>query len=161
MPQSHAIISCARSWIGTRFHHQGRLKKTASHKGGVDCLGLLIGIANEMQIIGRNGLPLSLADETHYSHQPDNIRLRKCLAEVLSEVPKSCMAHGDVILLCIDNVPQHLAIVSDYPPLSSPPLAGGEEGGLGIIHAYAPAKAVVEHGLDDWWIERIETVFRV
>ena len=35
-----AIVTCARSWIGTRFHHQGRLKKTQSHKGGVDCLGL-------------------------------------------------------------------------------------------------------------------------
>jgi hypothetical protein len=36
MHDSHPIVACARSWIGTRFHHQGRLKKADGHKGGVD-----------------------------------------------------------------------------------------------------------------------------
>ncbi len=39
------IAAASRSWIGTAFHHQGRTKKTTGHKGGVDCLGLLVGVA--------------------------------------------------------------------------------------------------------------------
>ena len=149
MSHPNAIIVCARSWIGTRFHHQGRLKKTSAHKGGVDCLGLLVGVADELSLTGRDSLPLVQADETHYSHQPDNIRLRKRLSELLTGVPKSCMSYGDIVLLNVDDQPQHLGIISDF------------QDGFGIIHAYAPAKAVVEHTLDGWWIERIEAVFRV
>ena len=146
---THPIVACARGFIGTRFHHQGRVRKTAAHKGGVDCLGLLIGVAEELQLRGKDGALLAFADQHDYSHQPDTKRLRQQLEEHLSPVEMPALAAGDVVLLRVDDSPQHLAIVSD------------DKAGLGIIHAYAPAKAVVEHGLDDWWKERIEAVFRV
>ena len=146
---THPIVACARGWIGTRFHHQGRIKKTADHKGGVDCLGLLVGVASELHINGKDGLPLALADEANYSHQPDTQRLRTQLETLLYPVEIYAIAAGDVVLLRVDDSPQHLGIISDGAP------------GLGLIHSYAPARAVVEHGFDDWWQQRIEAAFRI
>jgi cell wall-associated NlpC family hydrolase len=137
------IVSSARGFIGTRFHHQGRLKKTDRHKGGIDCLGLLIGIAKELN------LPFTGYDETSYSHYPDTNRLRNKLADALQEIPAEDMQAGDILLLNIDGNPQHLAIVSE---LNNEPA---------VIHAYASARSVVEHVLDDYWKQRIETVFRI
>lgn len=137
------IITAARGFLGTRFHHQGRLKKTDNHKGGIDCLGLLIGIAQELK------LPFTQYDETDYSHYPDVHKLRQKLSCAMQEISKENIQAGDIILLNIDGNPQHLAIVSEI------------SGQLAIIHAYAPARSVVEHLLDDWWRQRIVTVFRV
>lgn len=142
---SHPIVACARGWLGTRFHHQGRIRKTGQHKGGVDCLGLLVGVAAEMDLRGADGRALALADRVDYPHRPDSAQLRKRLAEVLVEIPCGGIAEGDVVLLRVDDSPQHLAIITD----------------LGMIHAYAPARAVVEHELDGWWRARMEAAFRV
>jgi hypothetical protein len=142
------IVACARSWLGTRFHHQGRLKKTDKHRGGVDCLGLLAGIASELQLIRAGGECLASLDEIDYSHSPDVARLKGRLSEILVSVDQKEMKPGDILLLRIDNNPQHLAIVSD------------RQDGYGIIHAYAPARAVVEHVLDSWWCARIDAIFR-
>lgn len=146
---THPIVACARGWIGTRFHHQGRVKKTHAHKGGVDCLGLLVGVAAELHLCGRDGLPLMLADECHYSHSPDTRYLRRRLADLLLDIPVSQANAGDVLLLSVDGNPQHLAITSELGNMQ------------GLIHAYAPARAVIEHHLDTWWMERIEAVFRI
>ena len=143
------IVACARSWIGTRFHHQGRVKKTDIHKGGVDCLGLLVGVARELDLVGNNGVSFADADEIDYSHQPNTKRMYSVLSQLLTLVTIANMRNGDVVLLRIDDSPQHLGIISNF----------GD--GLGLIHAYAPAKAVVEHMLDAWWRERIEAVFRI
>ena len=142
------IVACARGWLGTRFHHQGRLKKTDNHKGGVDCLGLLVGIARELQLTHASGQPLFMFDETDYSHSPDAIKLKDRLAQILCAVPVQSIEPGDILLLRIDGNPQHLAIASD------------RQEGLGLIHSYAPARAVVEHDLDEWWHKRIESAFR-
>lgn len=137
------IVATARSWLGTRFHHQGRLKKSENNKGGVDCLGLLIGVSVELN------LPFTEEDETNYSHSPDTKKLREKLAHSLQGISISEINSGDILLLNIDGQAQHLAIVSDMAD------------GLGIIHAYAPARAVVEHPLDTWWREKIVVAFRV
>lgn len=137
------IVACARGFIGTRFHHQGRLKKSDTHKGGIDCLGLLIGVADELN------LPFSKHDETSYSHYPDTERLRANLANVTQEISAENIQAGDILLLSINDNPQHLAIVSEI------------SGEIAIIHAYAPARGVVEHVLDSWWRERIFAAFRV
>lgn len=145
----HAIVAAARGWLGTRFHHQGRLKKSGNHKGGVDCLGLLVGIASELNLRDSSGKPLTLYDETSYPHHPDSTRLTKKLSEILLPIPQAQMQSGDVLLLDIQGSPQHLAIVNI------------EHEKRHIIHAYAPAKAVVEHELDAWWQSRIVCVFRI
>lgn len=137
------MLAVARSWKGTRFAHQGRVKAHGTHKGGVDCLGLLVGVAQEL------GLPHAQADECDYGHIPDAVRLYARLCQLMQEKPQDTLAPGDVVLLKLDGNPQHLALVSDY----------GQE--LGIIHAYAPARAVVEHRLDDGWRAAIHAVFRL
>lgn len=143
------VVAHARGWIGTRFHHQGRLKKTDTHRGGVDCLGLLIGVVNELDLRLPDGSKFSDKDEAFYSHYPDTQHLREVLAEVMQEIPIEGIEMGDVALLSVDNNPQHLAIISDAAV------------GLGMIHAYAPARAVVEHGFDEWWRKRTVTAFRI
>jgi hypothetical protein len=81
------IVACARGWLGTRFHHQGRVKKTATHAGGVDCLGLLIGIASELNLKGKDNLPLYLADKTSYPHYPDVKPLMEALKGDEEQLP--------------------------------------------------------------------------
>lgn len=142
------IVDAARGWIGTRFHHQGRVKRCDAHRGGVDCLGLLIGVAGELHLT-LDGKPFASFDDTTYSHYPDTEHLKSQLLKVLCPTDNKDLLPGDVVLLNVDSRPQHLAIVSTCHE------------GLGIIHAYAPARSVVEHHLDDWWLERIVSVFRI
>lgn len=144
-----AVVAAARGWLGTRFHHQGRLKKTAAHRGGVDCLGLLIGMAEELDLRLADGTPAARLDRTDYGHYPDTEALRAQLLKALSPIPAGGIVPGNILLLRIDGFPQHLAVVS------------GLKGGLGVIHAYAPARAVVEHVLDDSWRQRIAAAYRL
>lgn len=148
MNDGERIVAAARGWLGTRFHHQGRLKKTNMHAGGVDCLGLLVGVATELDLCDRHGIKLAALDKVDYSHQPDTQRLRQALSTALYKVETGVMQAGDVALMQIDGRAQHLAIISE--------LAGARS----MIHAYAPARAVVEHGLNQDWLDRIEAVFR-
>ncbi len=143
------VVARARGWLGTRFHHQGRLKKSGGQRGGVDCLGLLVGVAAELELNDRHGRPFGAADVRDYCHLPNTQKLRDTLLTVLDEVPVDDVAPGDVLLMDVDGRAQHLGIVTDWC------------GGLGIIHAYAPARAVVEHALDGWWRGRVVLALRV
>lgn len=139
------IVTAARSWLGTRFHHQGRLKKTSEHKGGVDCLGLLVGIAKELDLKTRDHIPLTAFDRINYSDYPDAEQLSATLSSVLYPITIDTVAASNILLFNIDNNPQHLAIASDL------------DNGLGIIHAYAPARMVVEHSLDSYWRSKYDS----
>ncbi len=125
------IVNIARGWIGTKFHHQGRKKNI-----GVDCIGLVVGVAKEMGI--------SVADRTNYGRQPHNGELEKALLEYLTPCE---LRVGVVALFKISKEPQHVGIITDY------------KNGFGIIHAYAQARKVVEHNLDSWWQERLTDCF--
>jgi cell wall-associated NlpC family hydrolase len=150
-PTPEQIVACARSWLGTRFAHQGRLKRTQTHQGGVDCLGLLVGVARELDIHGKDGLPLAQLDETDYAHYPDTVHLRWQLSRAMQEFPVDQIQPGDVVLMSIDGHPQHLGIIAK-------PYTGM---GYTLIHAYAPARKVVEHALDDYWQSKVIAVYRV
>ncbi len=150
---SARVIACARTWIGTRFHHQGRLKRNQQHAGGVDCLGLLIGVARELNLLDRQGRPIADADELAYPHYPDGIKLLNTLRHYMTEIPLSALAPGCIALFRMDAMPQHLGIISDY--------MGSDKPELGLIHAYAQARKVVEHRLDEYWREKIVVVFKL
>lgn len=47
-PQRAAVVAAARSWLGTPYHHQGRVKGA-----GVDCAMLLAEVYCEAGLIGR------------------------------------------------------------------------------------------------------------
>ena len=121
------IVKVARTWLGTKFHHQGR-KKGA----GVDCIGLVVGVAQE--------LGLQVEDKTDYGREPNNFELQNGLEKQLR---KCELKIGAVALFKIDKEPQHVGIISDY----------GD--GFGLIHAYAQSRKVVEHNLDELWRGRL------
>jgi NlpC/P60 family putative phage cell wall peptidase len=137
------IVRQARTWLRTPFHHQARLKGK-----GCDCLGLIVGVVDELGLKDRNGKLLASYDEITYPTEPDGAYLTQRLTELLEEVPIAEAQPGDLALFKVRDNPQHLAILTDY------------EGALGMIHCFAPARAVVEHRLDDDWKQRISKVFR-
>lgn len=143
MIQPEDIIAQARTWLGTPYHHQARLKGV-----GCDCLGLVVGVADELALTHKDGSLLSSFDQTNYSHQPDGTYLLQMMASVLDEVPKEDARPGDVAVFDIEGNPQHVAILTEYIE------------GLGMIHCYAPSRKVVEHRLDQKWQNKLVKVFR-
>ena len=144
------IAEQARSWLGTRWHHQGRLKKSTRDKGGVDCIGLVIGVMRELEMYDAKGEKL-LADydRKDYSALPDGHRLRADIEVHFRQIDTRDMRPGDLLLLRFQENPQHVGFVTDYV-----------HGGLGIIHCHARAKKVVEHDLSDKWRKLIVAAYR-
>lgn len=134
MTPREQIIRAARCWLGTPFHHQGRLKGV-----GVDCAGVIVEVARELQI--------GDVDMQGYGHRPDSRELERLCHEHMTPIPFDEAQPGDVLLIMIDNAPQHLAFLT------------GLHGGWGMLHAYAPARRVVEHGIDQEWTDRIVAAF--
>lgn len=120
------IVEEARTWIGTPFRHQGRIKTV-----GVDCLGLLVGVAAELE------LGLERLDELGYGHFPDSDYLQNKLTEAMEVIDEPTI--GGIGLFEIDGRAQHLGIFGECT----------------LIHAYAPMRKVVEHGFTDEWKERL------
>lgn len=137
------IVVQARAWLGTPFHHQARLKGK-----GCDCLGLIVGVVDELGLKDTHGRLLSSYDEITYPKEPDGTYLIEKLTDILIEVPIADARAGDLALFKVRENPQHLAILTDY------------EGGLGMIHSFAPSRRVVEHRLDDDWKSRLLKVYR-
>ncbi len=146
---SSQIVVQARTWLGTRYHHQGRLKKSAAGPGGVDCIGLIVGVADELALQDGTGNPLSQADETDYSMYPERGRLVRCIEKHLRPIPLDRMTEGDVLLFRTFNDPQHVGLLTYYPT-----------GGLGIIHCNTSAGRVVEQPLSDTWRRMLTHAYR-
>jgi cell wall-associated NlpC family hydrolase len=129
------VVECAREYLGTRWHHQGRVKGV-----GVDCAGLLICVARE----------LGLADvHVHnYSPHPDGTLEMVCAEHMQQINPREALP-GDVLAFTFVNLPQHLGIVAS------------QAGVLTIIHSYAEAKKVVENSIDPVWRPLIRGAYRI
>jgi NlpC/P60 family putative phage cell wall peptidase len=126
MPTKTEIVAEAKTWIGTPFKHQGRVKGL-----GVDCVGLIIGIAH--------AFTLTDFDYTAYSRTPDGITMQRLLNQHLQAIPIHTAMAGDILLMRFDAQPQHVGILSEY----------------GIIHAYAQVRRCIEHRLDAVWRARV------
>jgi cell wall-associated NlpC family hydrolase len=117
-----AVIATARSYIGTKYHSNGKLKGV-----GVDCATLLALVFTEAGVKA----PIDVA---HYSDQwhlhSDDPLYEKAIADnggkEVSE-PKP----ADIILYFQGKQFAHGAIVTELSPLR-------------IVHAYAPSRCVVE-----------------
>ena len=143
------VVKQARTWIGTKYHHQGRLKKSVNCSGGVDCIGLVIGVADELNICDASGSPLSKHDKTNYSMHPEGEKLAFSIGAHLSSVEPAKMRVGDVLLFKFWKDPQHVGILSEYPT-----------GGFGLIHCNATSGSVVEQPLSDTWKRMITNIYR-
>ncbi len=126
------VVRTARTWLGTPYHHQGRLKGV-----GVDCAGLLIGVAHE--------LGLSDFDVAGYAPRPDGDSLRRLCDEHMQPIALDTARPGDVLLFRFDAHPGHLGILTAANQL---------------IHAYLPRRQVVEHGLDAAWWRQVAAQYR-
>lgn len=139
------MVTEARKFLGVRFEHQGR---DPGH--GLDCLGLLLIVAERAGLEFDGLTPMAL-DRRDYRLRPDAAQLELQLRRLLNPIEPSRAALGDVVLLSIDGSPQHLALLSDYPL----------PGELGMIHAYAVARKVVEHRYDAHWRKATHAAFEL
>ncbi len=131
MPDRQDIIDCARTYLGTRFQHQARLKSVA-----VDCIGLIVGVGLEL------GFPL--ADHTQYGRVPNGRDLMRRLREQFDEIPIDNGQPGDIAVFKIKVHPQHVGILTP----------------VGIIHTNAMVGKVVEHSIDEELRGNIVSMFR-
>ena len=141
---SKKIAHQARTWLGTPFHHQGRVKNVGS-----DCIGLILGVTQELGMTSTCGVPFMAFDVQGYSMEPNGKKLQFTLDKHLDCIPFEEIAVGDVLLFNVVKEPQHVGIVTNHPTE-----------GLGLIHAYSPAGKVVEHGLTEKWKRRIIGAYR-
>lgn len=131
------IVAEARSWIDTPFVHQGRRKAI-----GVDCVGVIIGVANALRI--------SSFDTADYSASPNPETMGARLRENLDEIPFREVLPGDILWFRVTYAPQHLGIVSEVAPE------------LCMVHAYSrqPVTKCIEQPLGKMWTARIRGCFR-
>lgn len=135
------IITEARSWVGTRFKHQGRVKKSGNSKGGCDCIGLIVGVGRNLNI-KCNDQPIEFFDNLSYSKFPDGQGLKRVLDLCLIPIDVESAKPADILLMRISKEPQHVAFI-------------GDKNGRSLIHSYIQARGVVEHSLDEYWQQKI------
>ena len=130
MIAAHEVIEQARAWVGVRFLHQGRTRN------GADCLGSIAGIMAELgSMAPMNFLPLN------YGRDPGP-RLIQTLEEITREIPL-----------------QPAAFVLVKFPHAKHASHGAIYTGENLIHCFAGAGKVVEHGYRDPWVKRTVSVW--
>lgn len=152
------VVARARFYLGRPFRHQGRARD-------LDCIGLILAVAEDLALKDISGVPIRRQDYTNYGPQPlDGFIQTECerrLHEEPSEVTRAAIAEkrippatlrrkirsADVLTICLPHIPCHIGIVSDL---------GAE---LALIHAHSSTEKVSEHHLDDAWLRRIAGVF--
>lgn len=125
------LAAQARTWLGTPFHHQGRLKGI-----GADCVGLIVGVADE--------LGLNPPDVTNYSRRPQGNLLVEMIEKRAEKINPADARTGDILVFKIYKEPQHAAIKTEY----------------GIIHS-CQGVGVVETSLEGDWASRLVAAYRI
>ena len=116
------VLSEARSWIGTPYHHQARLK---GH--GVDCAQLVIGVGQNLGLI-----PSYPNRYMNYGRIPRPDFMRARLIEFMDQISFEESKPGDILWMgWRKGLPMHLGIITDH-------------NGRGIIHSFFQAGKVVE-----------------
>ncbi len=134
------IVSHAREWIGTPYHHQASVKHV-----GCDCLGLLRGVYREVYDLDHDPekMPPYSPDWAESGTGREDMlgAARRHLKEIDGE-PQP----GDLVIFRFrpESVAKHCAIMS-------------YEGKM--IHAHS-GNAVIEVAMVPWWRRKIAGVFR-
>lgn len=133
------IIKIAKTYLGTPWKHQGRVKGR-----GIDCAGYIVEVMKELCLD-------TSFDLEGYERIPDGQKL----AEIANNNGKSVLLKdikdGDVILFNVLGNPQHLAFYYS------------ENGIDYMLHAYGDKSVnkVVAMRLDTKWKNRICGVYRI
>lgn len=142
------IIEEACSWIGTRFHHQGRIKKTSLGNGGCDCIGLILGIAKKFNFKSLSDNELLIKhDLLNYSKFPPKNNLQAVLSKHFSEVSNMGLNKADIGLFKINHYPQHVALFDKV------------KGKKYLIHTYEEVGYVCKHYFSKLWQDRLVKIF--
>jgi cell wall-associated NlpC family hydrolase len=129
------VVAAARGWLDTRWLHQGRTRS------GVDCVGLVVVVAAQAR-----GSAFDVRDYARIAS--DERMLAVCDALLIRRTTLAEMQPGDVVVMHY-NEQRHMGIVTPY-----------HWGGLGLIHAYAPARKVVETRLSEDILARVLAAYR-
>lgn len=133
-----AIVTEARSWLGTPYHHGASLKGV-----GVDCIGLLIGIARNVGMLPPDWQPAPYPAQWHL-HQAEERLMEGIAAAGCVEVSVAQRQPADILLFRFGQVCAHTALLlpEDY-----------------MLHALLD-RAVVCHRLAGRWEKRLARVFQ-
>ncbi len=129
------FVEKVRSYIGTPFHHQGRLPGV-----GLDCAGLVVAAARE--------LGGEVKDANVYRRTPDHTIFLAHIRESCDDIGFDDLLPGDLVVFNFQGNPQHIGVITGINPLM-------------LTHAYAQLRKVVEHGLDASWKARVSYCFRI
>jgi NlpC/P60 family putative phage cell wall peptidase len=97
------IIAEARSWKGTPYRHQGRLKGVA-----VDCAGLVNKSGETFGCVSATD-----ANKTDYLSEPDPIKMKAALDKLYIRIPKTEMRPADIPWMRARSKAQHIGILSE------------------------------------------------
>lgn len=139
MPTPTEIITAARTWLGTPYHHQGRVKGV-----GVDCIGIIVGVAADL------GFNIDKDTYRAYPRQPPRGKsmlheFAAVCGDPINEIKD--LKIGDLAIFWMSETSkraQHCGIISD----------------IGMIHCYSTVGKVVEHPLDMFWYQRFMCGFK-
>jgi cell wall-associated NlpC family hydrolase len=126
------FISAVKSYIGTPFHHQGRLPQV-----GLDCAGVVVCAAKECGI--------AVDDQQGYARTPANGMLEQAVFAHCERITLMDTVDGDILLFKFLREPQHLAVYAEGK----------------LIHAYSSVGKVIENSFDDTWKRRLVGCFRL
>jgi cell wall-associated NlpC family hydrolase len=121
------IIDKARKWIGVPFCFEGRTKEQ-----GVDCAGLILGVAQELGLYQNLKLP-------RYPEYFDESFIMNLLNFHLQPKALHDLAEGDVGVFCPQKSPRHLAFLTHSS----------------MIHASEPLGRVVEEAYNPYYLYRV------
>jgi NlpC/P60 family putative phage cell wall peptidase len=137
-----AVIEEAKTWVGTPFRHQARVKGV-----GVDCAQLVIAVGESCGLLAVD--PAAWRRFAGYGRAPNPKRMEEALRSFMVPIPPSRARLGDVAWLeWRRELPMHLAILSRH----------GERATL--IHALSEVGKACEHGFVAEWPERVVSWWR-
>jgi len=127
------IVRVARSFVGTPFHHLGRLK---GH--GVDCIGLVTCTARE--------LGLSDHDLDYYPEQPPGNIICLEFDKAYNRISADLIGPGDVGIFWVSkrDKPVHACLFTE----------------MGMVHTHQEEGKVVEHVFSPFWQVRLYCAYR-
>jgi len=131
MVSRNNVVAEARSWIGTRWIHQGR------DRNGIDCIGLVV--------VVRRALGIGDYDVAGYPRVPDGTFLSHFVRAGGVRVPILEIRPADLLLFRVARAPCHVGIVT---------ARDGDV--IRMTHAHLPRHRVVEelvaHGWRHDWV---------
>jgi len=134
--KANDIVAVATGLVGVRYRHQGR------NQFGLDCAGLIIVIANLLDITDK--------DTTAYSPRPNVKEFTAFMIETgCKQLPTGKLEHGDILRMNSISWPVHLGVYEI-----------DEQGREWYTHAYAAHKKVTRDPLTDTVKATISSIWR-